>query len=197
MKFTLTLTLFFLIVTSVNGQESKKYMKLKRKLQYQEGYIVSKDSIKVEGLIKDQIMNENKKFSKVTFVQKDGTKESYFPNEIRGFGYSMYRYVSDSSSFYEILSKTKKIGIYRKLTSTFYTTPSPFGTFEAINSSTLENLYIKRDSESTFKLVRRRNFIEDFSEYFKDCPEIVEKITTKEYTHKDIKKIVSLYNRCK
>lgn len=197
MKSTLALALLILSVNLAHSQESKKYLKLKQDYNYREGYILDKDSMKVNGLIKAHMMNEAKKYSIVTFVQTDGTKKKYYPSGIKGFGYSIYEFVSDNSSFYEVVSKGRKVSLYKNLSVSSWSSPGAPGMAPVTYSSTIEDLYVKRDNETTFKLVRKKNFAVEFSEYFKDCEEIVNKIIAKEYTHKDIERIVSKYNHCK
>ena len=197
MKLTFILTLTIFIINLSYGQESKKYLKFKRKDNYIEGYILNKDSIRVEGLIKDNLMNEAKKYSVVTFVKLDGTKKNYYPSEIKGFGCSLYKLVSNNLSFYEVVNKGKKVSLYKKSYVTSWSAPGAPGMGSMTYSSSNENFYVKRDNEAIFKLVRKKNFVEEFSEYFKDCEEIMNKILSKEYTHKDIKRIVSKYNYCK
>lgn len=89
-KIKLLFFFFFLISLSVAyGQESKKYLKLKQNSKYEEGYIISNDSIKIEGLVKRNIMNEFSEYSVVKFVHLDGHKATYYPYQIKG--YFLYR----------------------------------------------------------------------------------------------------------
>jgi len=186
-----------LTVNLTYGQESKKYLKLKHNLNYREGYILDSDSILIKGLIKDNVMTEVKKYSVITFVEVDGTKKKHYPNGIKGFGYSSHKFVSDNSLFYEVEQKGRRVSLYKNLSVSTWSAPGAPGMPSTTHSTSREDLYVKRDNERTFKLVKRNNFTEEFSEYFKDCEEIVRKILAKEYTHKDIKKIVSKYNHCK
>lgn len=179
------------------AQESEKYLKLKQNSNYREGYILDRDSLKIKGLIKDNLLNEAKKYSVVTFVQMNGTTSKYYPSEIKGFGYSINDFVSDGSSFYEIIQRGKRVSLYKNVSVTNWSTPGAPGMAPMNHSSADESFYVKRSDEIHFKEVRKKNFEVEFSLYFKDCEEIVNKIQAKEYTHKDIKQIVSKYNYCK
>jgi hypothetical protein len=197
MRLIIILFLSFVPNFLTQAQENEKYLKLKRKYNYREGYILDRDSLKIKGLIKENIQNETKKYSVVTFVQLNGKKSQYHPSEIKGFGYSIYDFVSDGSSFYEVIQSGKRVSLFKHVSVFRWSTPGAPGMAPAIGSTTDESLYVKRHNEVRFKEVRRRNFEVEFSAYFKDCKEIVDKIQTKEYTHKNIKQIVTTYNYCK
>ena len=68
------LLLIILIALCVNGQESKKYLKIKKNRYYTEGILILKDSSRVEGLIKDNSLGYDKIFSSLIFVCKNGEK---------------------------------------------------------------------------------------------------------------------------
>lgn len=191
------LSLLILTAAITQGQESSKYNKLKESVNYREGYILDSDSNKVNGLIKDHLLNDAKKYTAIVFVHLDGEKKKYYPSDIKGFGYSMYKFASDNASFYEVVQSGKKVTLFKKLSVDSWSAPGAPGMPLKRSYTINEDFYVKRDNEKDFKLVRKKKFIEEFSEYFKDCEKIVSKIQSEEYTHKDIKQIVSEYNYCK
>ena len=63
----------------------------------------------------------------------------------------------------------------------------------------VDNFYLKRESETGMthlgsNQLFTKNFIKAASEYFKDCPQLVEKIEAKDYRKKDLRAIVTFYN---
>ncbi|TRX48726.1 hypothetical protein FNH22_28610 [Fulvivirga sp. M361] len=195
-------TLFFvliplLITTSVNAQASKKYQKLRKNYHYREGYIITKDSTKITGLIKYSIYFEAKKYGLVNFVHTDGKKRKYYPKDLNGYGHSIHKFVSDNSRFYEIVQTGKNIGLYKNISVTSWSTPGPNGTGPMTYSSSDESLYVKRSMDNSFKLVRKKKFKEEFSRYFEDCPALSSEIQHGRLTHEDISRIVIQYNHCK
>jgi hypothetical protein len=196
MKSTFVLTLLILAVNLAHSQESKKYLKLKQKINYREGYILDKDSIKVKGLVKDYFVSELKIYSVVTFVHLDGTREKYKPNEIKGFGYAIYKFESDDSSFYKVIREGKKVSLYQKLHVTGFSTPEMPGIPSVSNYSKNEDYYLKKHNETTFNIVNKKNFASEYSTYFGDCEEVANKILSKQYTIENIKRIVVKYNYC-
>jgi hypothetical protein len=193
-----TLALVIVIFANLShAQESEKYIKLKQNYSYNEGYILDKDSMKIEGLIKEGALSEAKKYAVVNFVHKDGTRKKYYPADIKGFGHSGDTFVSDNDSFYEIIQTGKKVTLYLNVSANYWTAPGAPGMAPITHSSIDESFFVKRPNEKAFTLVRKRKFKEDFSKYFADCPAVASNILTGEFTHKDIEEIVSMYNSCK
>ena len=59
-----------------------------------------------------------------------------------------------------------------------------------------EYFFVKKTNETSTKLVKQKNFKEEFSKYFSDCEEVVEKIRREEYSYTDIRQIITKYNYC-
>lgn len=197
MKLSILSVLILAIALCVQSQDNEKYQKYKSKYNYRRGYVITWDSVKIEGLIKDNMMSEAKKFSSVTFVNKDGLKLKYSPVDIREFKYSAYRIISDSSSFYQIVRNGSKVSLYKNM-SVNYMMGAPAGPgMPAMGySSTSENFYVRKINETEFKPVKKSGFKTEFANYFRDCETVKTKIENKEYTHKDIREIVAAYNSC-
>ncbi|MEN8250205.1 MAG: hypothetical protein ABFS32_14830 [Bacteroidota bacterium] len=198
MKKSIILSILVLTFNSVvNGQESKKYLKLKaNNYRYQEGYVVYHDSTVREGLVKYNFISEAKKHSVVIFFGTDGVKRTYHPYELKSYGYTRHKFVSDNRSFYEIVQAGEKVSLYKLVVVSTYSTGAPPGMGASSFSSESENLYVKRPDEKEFKYVRKKKFKEEFSKYFEDCEILRDEIKSGSITHKNIKSIVIKYNNC-
>lgn len=186
-----------LIVNISLSQESAKYLKLKNKiLVYKEGYILDKSGEKIDGLIKDTDAEESKRSRRIIFLSKTGKKKTYHPSEIDEFEIRYRKYVSSGKLFYEVIKAGKKISLlklsYTGLSGSF----SP-GTTAPILHET-EEFYLKKANQDIYKLIRKRKFKEEFSDYFSDCEQLKSKILNDQLNFKDIDHIVFLYNfECK
>ena len=189
MKKTIFIILLTIVGNLTYGQESKKYLEVKKNYNYREGYILNKDSVRVKGLIFNNRMKELRKYSVVTFVDLNGTKKKYHPNQLKGFGYSIFEFVSDNKLFYEVIQKGKKVSLYKILSANSVS----YG----MSTATIENFYVKRTNETSFKLVKKSKFQEEYSNYFKDCENVAAEILNKELDYKDIDTIVRRYNACR
>lgn len=197
LKLNLSLFLFFLSLGVVFGQEqlNKKYQKFENKRFFTTAYIVKRDSSREEGLMK----YKGRLFHVLTFVHKDGKKEKYYPNQIAGFGYYGGKYESVGSSFYKIVTSGPKATLYKseEVGNTIYNLgPNGYGTVAA-GAPKYEVYYVKKAGEETFKQVRRRKFVEEFTEYFGDCEKVKAAIEAKELKEEDIYKLVKMYNFCR
>lgn len=161
MRILICITFFIFQGLSGYGQESKKYLKLKANYNYREGYIITLDSTREEGLIKDYL-REVKKYSVVTFVNKKGAKNKYYPNEIRGYGYAFYRFVSSKSSFFEIVKSGNRVSLYKNISVSSWSVPGAPGMAPMTYTSQGESFFVKKPGENTFKWVRKKNSIKRF-----------------------------------
>ncbi|MDN4165582.1 hypothetical protein QWY31_08720 [Cytophagales bacterium LB-30] len=197
MKSIIYAILLTITVTMSYAQESKQYQKLKKDLDFRPAYIIKNDSVKIHGLIEDKGMDyDDFKYSFIVFAKEGGTEASYSPNDILGFGYSGYKFVSDGKSFYQIVQKGSRVTLYKCNKVTNRSAPGAPGMGSMHYRSVEEQFFVKRPEENEFKQVRKRKFKLEFAAYFEDCDELVRKIQTGEYTHKDITEIVRKYNRC-
>lgn len=186
MKLTSLSVFLLILLTNGISQDSSNYFNKKNNYKYSEGYIVTKDSTRIEGLIKNEQFFEVNRFRFVTIIAKDGNKFSFFPSEVIEYGYSNYKFVSDDSKFYQIVKTGNKVSLYRNLYQNPYN-PSVGGS---------EIFYVKKTNESVYKMVKKNKFKVEFAEYFGDCESLKLKIQNKELTHKNIVEIVSKYNWC-
>jgi hypothetical protein len=190
------MTLVLVAHLTYSQEESKKYLRLKQNLNYRDAYILNRDSVKIDGIIRDNIFDTHK-YSSINFVHKNGIKRKYFPNEIRGFGYSIYKYESDNSSFYEIVEKGKKVTLYMRKSVSTYSVPAGPGMGNVAHSYSTDEYFLKRPGEKSLMMVKKKDFKKEFSSYFGDCDELTLKILSGELTYKDIKEIVQAYNYCR
>ena len=102
---------------------------------------------------------------------------------------------------------TGKMNLYMRTTVTNgLMMPIGYGKFGGIGGTMtmkteFDNYYVcKDDSDIVIKLATigralfHKNFIKSASEYFKDCPILVDKIKNKTFKKRDIKRIVRFYN---
>ncbi|NOS91910.1 MAG: hypothetical protein HOP30_08305 [Cyclobacteriaceae bacterium] len=182
------------------AQESADYEKYKKSLNYWDGYIIDKGGQKIEGLVKD--LNEEKVAYQVVFVNKAGAKKKYKPSQIRGYGYSVYKYVSNSKIFLEVVSEGKRIGIYKALTESIN-----YGGLSgtAPMKSQSEGYYFKKTNEVVFfefkaeavnsiRLGKSKKVDKKLVEYFSDCESLKTRIASGELTSNDYNKIAYHYN---
>lgn len=197
MRFSLLSIVIFFLALCAQGQNNEKYQKYKRNYNYRRGYIITWDSVKLEGLIKDNMMSETRKFSKIIFVSKDGIKSKYSPSEIQEFKYSGYKFISDSSSFYQRIYGGSKVSLYKNMSANYMMGGSAGPGLPAMGySSTSVNYYVRKTNETEFKLVKKSGFKSEFVIYFGDCESLKIKIENKELKSEDIRQIVAEYNSC-
>lgn len=126
-------------------------------------------------------------------------------------------YNGDESSIYKnviVLGKEKpivleeivqgRVTLYNLHTQAYTSGFSPMGVrgapmYTGRNFYSLKNLYVKKEDENqAIHLGSNQLFTKNFktaaSDFFKDCPTLVEKIQTKEFKKKEIKAIVEYYN---
>ncbi|HOX82295.1 MAG TPA: hypothetical protein PLJ60_04895 [Chryseolinea sp.] len=188
------LTILLLYSLSVAfGQESEKYLKLKSKRNYHEGYIINLDSVKVKGLVKANInKEEERQYSMVEFFGVDGSETRYRPYDLKGYGYATENFVSDYGSFYKVILSGKRAGVYVKLIS--YGRGG--GGMVPQTGYSQRNLYVVKNGKSDFRYVTRKGFKEEFSQYFGDCEKLKLKIQSEQVTSKDVELVVREYNDC-
>ena len=184
-QFVLSILCIILYQAS-NGQESKKYQKLKNNYDYSEGKIILKDSTMVIGLIKCGSLFNTKIYNLVTIVTQDGIKEKYKPKDVLRFNYSINKFESDEKSFYKVIIKGNNVTLYQIL----------YNVNNGYSSNQITEYFLKKTNESIFKRIRKSDFRMDISYYFNDCTALSEKIRSKEYKYKDIRKITTEYNQC-
>jgi hypothetical protein len=68
---------------------------------------------------------------------------------------------------------------------------------------TIKNYYLRKKHEKEVTHISSthlfsKNFKKAATSYFEDCPDLVEKIATKEYRKRDIRAVIEFYNaKCK
>ena len=118
-------------------------------------------------------------------------------------GDKMYRSVivegKDNSIFLEELVRGE-ISLYKDFTSNMVMGATPMGAGgPMIQSYNIVDYYVKRSNQQNATHLASnelfsKNFKKAASEFFSDCPLLVEKLQTKEFNKKDIKEIVTFYN---
>ncbi|HNP20278.1 MAG TPA: hypothetical protein PKL31_17690 [Fulvivirga sp.] len=197
MKQSITLLLVLALSISSYAQESAKYQKLKAKNKYKEGYVITNDSVKTEGLIKD-FYNAARQYAEVSFVKLDGSLVKYLPSELIEFGYDDNKFAANMASFYQVIVEGQKVSLYKSMTvSTAYSMYGPGGVNGSSNyTSTSTDLYFRKTGEKDFKWIRKKDFSEVFSTYFEDCNALKAKILDGVVGRLNIDVILEEYNNC-
>lgn len=194
-NFALALLLLFSPLISF-GQENEKYEKYKNKSNYTSGYIIDETGVKVYGLVRD--MHDGYRSEFVDFVFKDGTKKSLSPKEIKGYGFSMYEYVATKEGFLLLVSKGKKVTLFKETRISVY---SPGSVAKNNRLTTVEedsDYYLQHTDSTDLKKVTALNFQKVSASFFFNCIYLKHTIETGEHRFRDLKKVVSIYNNdCK
>ena len=187
----------FLFITYISqAQESEKYLKLKAKPHYLNGYVILKNDTRIQGVLKVKGYNPPYLYNQVKFVNKEGVKNTYYPSQLKEYGYNSYKFISIGSYFYRVDEEGDRALLLAKVVvSTSYGAPGAGGVPSTYSTSSLEH-YVKKTDSSALLTVKKRKFIEKFTEFFNDCEEVVNKIYSEEVDHRGIKKLVELYNNC-
>lgn len=163
------------------------------------------DTTKVEGLCKLKTNGEvkfikNKGDKKTLFYHSQISKVEIIDDEITTYE---YKYIDEySSEWLELLIKGE-VSLYTTSISSYHMNNSlNTGGMNGMTfgGGTTTYYYTCRQNENgVFRIASKgtisRSFKKTASEYFKDCPEIVEKIQSKDYKKDDIEEIVRIYNK--
>ena len=173
------------------GQTSRKYEKYSEKHNYQPGYIETVDGSRVAGLLKN-FSGGHQVYSKVVFVSEQGEKNTYYPYQLNAYGTDYEQYESNRHKFLKVITISNGIGLYKLATNNSWAAPGPYGGSMVYGGSSV-SYYVKRSTEEEYLAVRRRKFIETFTDYFSDCSELQEKISSQAFTHKHAEEMVEFY----
>lgn len=188
--------------TFAQEEKSNTYLKLEERGDYTNGYIITKDHHRINGLI--ERLND-KLYRVISFVHYDGREIGYRPPDISEYGFNGHRYVSDGDGFYEMIMMGTKISLFIRENNETYLRYDAFnqpGTgimgshFNVIKNRSGVMIFVKKTDESEFKRVRLTDFKMNFIPYFQDCQIVVDAIEYDVLTYKDIEDICTLYNTC-
>lgn len=156
--------------------------------------------IKVDNFIKfrlnedaQSINYDPKSINKIT-INENGLTETY-------------KYKKEKEAFHKWLKVVieGKVNLYKNDVSGFYSaptmTPAGFGTGMGMSmgGTTIVNFFIEHENDpEVFKITSfgtiSKNFKKAGSNFFKDCPVLVEKIDNKTFKKDDIEAVVKFYN---
>jgi hypothetical protein len=105
------------------------------------------------------------------------------------------KYISVRKVFYEEKKCGPRVCLYKTESLIHHYSPG-FGGSAPSGFST-ENAYFYFKKVDEFDLIRRKEFAEQFSEYFSGCPSLKDRMQKGEVTHKDYSEIMRAYNWCK
>lgn len=191
------------IIAQTQGSEkSAKYKKYERSIKYTRGHIISRSGDKVKGLIKMK-SGEARQFSSVKFMHYSGDIISYYPSQVKGFGYYSKNFESIDDSFYEVIRSGKKVDLLRNVSLKIGPglmlgiAGAGAGSFSpSMNISENETMYLRNNQSNELTKVRKINFKALCLEYFSECQSVVDKIDSREYKFRDLDKIVKTFNYC-
>ena len=186
-----TLLLLFMSASATFGQSAKKYEKYLEKSNYRPGYIETVDGSRIAGLLKN-FSGGYQAYSKVVFVSEQGEKNTYYPYHLNAYGTDYEQYESNRHHFLKVVTKSNGIGLYKLAANNSWSAPGPYGG-SMVYGSSATSYYVKRTTEEEHLKVRRRKFVETFSDYFSDCAKLQEEISRKKLTHKHVREIVEFY----
>lgn len=159
------------------------------------GYIIKKDNIEVKGIIK--FKNHEKLQNGIIFYANNNPEEKlkYKPGDIKGFsiGESYYENTTYSplgignKKYFLLLVIDGQIKFYK-----YY-----YEVKDAENRTVIEDSYLIQKGEGkkvTWDGIKFAQFQKGILKYVGDCPELKDKIESKEYQRRHIEKIIKEYN---
>lgn len=127
--------------------------------------------------------------SKVIFKDSKGTDEFWQTKVLLGWGQKR-------------VSEPMWLHVVEKGKATLMVRSTTMRSFNGLNSAGFQDYYCIRDGEPAAALIcqvasmnNNQTFRAKAPEYFKDYPELAEKIKSKEYTWKDLVPVVQEYNK--
>jgi hypothetical protein len=179
--------LLLLQVVIAKAQNPDKIDRLKDR-GYSDGFVTFKDGNGANGLTRYHSAHT------VDFISADGKRTRYKAKKVSGFDRAGTRFVTIGRSFYEIIQEGKRITKYKKtvayrtgttrVEAEFSPSPMHFVT---------EIFYIKKNNGELLQ-IQEDYFLENFSRYFSDCPELSKRIKNKELRYEDLDQIIYVYN---
>ncbi|AWA30705.1 hypothetical protein HYN48_11750 [Flavobacterium magnum] len=187
--------LVFLFQANLFAQDTEATLIVNGSTQFEDyGQIVQQGIIKDHDVIKFRISSKgkadiwNETKCKGIFLMLDDIQHEY-------------RYVTiRSNDFHPVLLKVFSEGtvtLYGRVAKKVHSQPNDYGLDRKYVDPDIENVtfYLKRENdEYAGKLWGLFNWKKMTKDYFKDCPELIEKIESKEFTSKNIPEMVDFYN---
>ncbi len=162
---------------------------------FKPGYIITSNSDTLRGYVKYAVQIPYHVYHHVLFKDSAyGKSRKYLPEEIIGFKSLDYEFFSikepELDGFYFM---QKIVDDYTKLYVRYENVVFIFS-YSVINVTPV--YYLVRPNEKKLTRIDQFGFKKSMTDYFKDKPELVEKINAgKNYRYKDLKKIVEEYNK--
>jgi hypothetical protein len=204
--FTATLLLVVLFSTATNAQRTKATLTFKDGTVLRGlGRLKGSASVKFRKDKKTKATKYHfKDLEKVTFYNEDeATTYVYFSIKEKLKPKVLEEILVGEISLYRIVIRGQHAGF-----GIGGVGPGGFGSgggmaFGMGHGYTIKNYYVKRANEIEVSHLGStslfsKNFKKAASKYFEDCPELVDKIQTKEYRKRDLRSIIEFYNtHCK
>ena len=182
------------------AQSTKEYDKYLSRANYAEGYVLNKDSVRKEGLIKDGdakgSSNARKNF--INFVSKrTGKKFKLFPKDLLGYGFYDAQYISTGKRFLQVIELGKNVNLYMQVRDrSFLRTPTTSTSTVGFNLNQKTTFFFRKAGSKEYRKLETYKFKERFGAYFGDCIFLQAKIYNEELKPRDAEEIARLYNDC-
>lgn len=175
------------LFTAVNAQDKKG-------LDFTDGWVVIKKGDTLRGKVCYENTKTGERFEKIKFIDaKDATqqKKSYGPEKLTSFGTKGLVFdfiVLDAEIPPMVMERvvTGDLNLYRCWFKTQLSTPQKM--------DYVVGMFLKKKDSTEMYEVLDKKFQKEMSAYFKGDEDIVKLIKEKNYTVKDIDKIVTAYN---
>lgn len=162
---------------------------------YQNGFIVTNQNDTIHGLIKYKNTAPYRVLEKIKFKRtKEEKDESYSPDEIKGFTIDTVTFISKLTKATGTSERRFLKPIVMGALSYYELEHTGFGAGNITEYIILE----KKDASEQLTYVVNSlgfNFKKKMSEYVKEVPGLSDKISSGAYTKKDLKLIVTEYNK--
>lgn len=163
--------------------------------QFKEGKIYFKDNKTIKGLVKVKTLGGIK--FKTT---SDSGAKDYSHEQIKGYDVNgwQYRYLKDNKTLAPKLLKLileGEISLYSKIVknpNSAISNGSPSGGIKMIINPFPTKIYYLKSKDSVVKI--GTTIKKSHLEFFKNCPELIKKIKTKEFKKWEIYEIIDFYN---
>ncbi len=162
---------------------------------FQTGFIITKEGDTIKGFVKYKNMVPNRVLEKIKFKpSQEAEDKSYSPEDLIGFTIESHTFISKFTTAFGESQKAFLKVIMTGPLNYYQLEYTGFGAGNITNYVILE----KEGSKEQITYVINSigfNFKKNLSAYLADVPHLAEKISSGEYTKKDLSSIVAEYNK--
>ncbi len=193
MKYIYSIFLFLLSTVALSQAESEIYKKYFTKKQYGQGFVLLKDSTKVNGLF----TLESGVPCFIKLVTKEGELKSFNCSQILAYQKKGKYMEYDGFKFYELIKRGKQVSYFERIVATTSSVPTTPGIPSApgMIGQKVEK-YFRKTGSMQFERIRSSKFDKDMVKCFTDCPTLLKNLERGVYTYDQAEAIVDVYDRC-